>query len=45
VTTWKDNIKMNFKEIGWEGAYWVHVARERDKKQYFVNTVMNILVA
>jgi hypothetical protein len=28
---WEDNIKMNLKEIGWEGAYWIHLAQDRDQ--------------
>jgi hypothetical protein len=23
---WKDNIKMNLKEIGWEDVDWIHIA-------------------
>jgi hypothetical protein len=23
---WKDNIRMNHKEIGWEDVYWMHLA-------------------
>ena len=23
---WKYNIKMNFKQIGWDGVCWIHVA-------------------
>jgi hypothetical protein len=26
---WKDNIKMNFKPIGLEVLYWIHVARDK----------------
>jgi hypothetical protein len=24
-----DNIKMSFKEIGWEGAQWIHQLQDR----------------
>jgi hypothetical protein len=24
---WEDNIKMDIKEIGWEGVNWIHLAR------------------
>jgi hypothetical protein len=23
---WKDNIRINFKDIGWEGTDWIYVA-------------------
>jgi hypothetical protein len=44
VTAWKDNIKVGFKDIGWEGANWIHLAQDRDKRRGgdLVNTVMNI---
>jgi hypothetical protein len=31
-TTWKweDNIKMDFKEVGWEGVDWIDLAQDRD---------------
>ena len=27
---WEDNIKMNFKDIAWEGVNWVDLSRDRD---------------
>jgi hypothetical protein len=27
----EDNIRMNNKEIGWEGVDWIHLAQDRDK--------------
>jgi hypothetical protein len=38
----KINIRMNRREVGWEGAYWIHVALERDLWGAVVNTVMNL---
>jgi hypothetical protein len=26
---WKDNIRMDLKEIVWEGFDWIHLARDR----------------
>jgi hypothetical protein len=26
-----DNIRINLKEIEWEGVDWIHVAQERDQ--------------
>jgi hypothetical protein len=28
---WEDNIRMNLREIGWEGMHWIHLAEDRDK--------------
>jgi hypothetical protein len=41
---WEDNIKMDLKAIGWEGADWIYLARDRDQWWVLVNTVMNIWV-
>jgi hypothetical protein len=27
---WEDNIRMDLREIGWEGVDWMHLAQERD---------------
>jgi hypothetical protein len=37
-----DNIKIDFKEIGWEGVDWIYVAQDRDRWRALVNTAMNI---
>jgi hypothetical protein len=26
---WEDNIRMDLREIGWEGVHWMHMAHER----------------
>jgi hypothetical protein len=41
---WEDNIKMNLREIGFEGVNWIHLPQERDRWLALVNTVMNLLV-
>jgi hypothetical protein len=41
---WEDNIRMDFKEIGWEGVYWIHLTQDRDQWWTVVNTVMNLQV-
>jgi len=33
---------MDLKEIGWEGVDCIHLTRDRDKCQAFVNPVMNL---
>jgi hypothetical protein len=37
-------FKMNLREIGWEGVYWMLLAQDRDQWQAAVNTVMNLTV-
>jgi hypothetical protein len=27
---WEDNIRMNLREIGWEGVDWTHLAQDMD---------------
>jgi hypothetical protein len=39
-----DNIKMDLKEIGWDGVDWIDLAQDRDQLRAHVNTVMNLLV-
>jgi hypothetical protein len=41
---WEDGIKMDLKEIGWEGVEWIHLAWDRDSWQALVNAVMNLRV-
>jgi hypothetical protein len=39
-----DNIKMDVKEIRWDGMDWVELAQDRDHWKALVNTVMNLRV-
>jgi hypothetical protein len=39
---WVDNIKMNSRELGWDGMDWIDLAKDRDKWRARVNTVMNL---
>jgi hypothetical protein len=41
---WEDNIRMDLREIGWDGMYWIDVAQDRDQWRALVNTVMNLRV-
>jgi hypothetical protein len=41
---WEDNIKMNLREIGIDGANWIRLAQDRVRWRAFVNTVMNLRV-
>jgi hypothetical protein len=39
-----DNIKMDLKEVGWDGMDWINLAEDIDQYQAFVNTIINIRV-
>jgi hypothetical protein len=41
---WVDNIRMNLREIWWEGEDWMHLPQDRDWWQYLVNTAVNLCV-
>jgi hypothetical protein len=38
------NVKMDLQEVGWRGMDWIDLARNRDKWNAVVYTVMNIRV-
>jgi hypothetical protein len=35
------NIKVGFREIGWDGMDWIDLAQDRDHWRALVNMVMN----
>jgi hypothetical protein len=37
---WVDNIKMDLREVGWDGKDWI----DRDRWRAYVNAVMNLRV-
>jgi hypothetical protein len=39
---WEDNIKMDFREIGLNGADWIDQAQDKDQWMALVSTVMNL---
>jgi hypothetical protein len=41
---WEDNIKLDLREIGIDGANWIQLAQDRVQWWAFVNTVMNLQV-
>jgi hypothetical protein len=41
---WVNNIKMDLREIGWNGVDWIDMAQNRDQWRAFVNTVLNLRV-
>jgi hypothetical protein len=40
-----NNIKMELREIGWDGVVLIDMAQDRDQWGAFLNTVMNLRVA
>jgi hypothetical protein len=36
---WVENIKMDLREIGWNGMDWIDLAQDRDQWRAVVNTV------
>jgi len=41
---WENNIRMDLREIGWEGVDIIHLNQDRDQWQALVKTVMNFWV-
>jgi hypothetical protein len=41
---WEDNIKMDLREIGIDGANWTRLAQDRVQWRAFVNMVMNFRI-
>jgi hypothetical protein len=39
-----DNIKIDNREIRWDGMNWIDLAQDRDQWRALVNTVMNLRV-
>jgi hypothetical protein len=42
---WMNNIKMDLREIGWDGMDWIDLAQDRDQRRALVHTVMNLRVS
>jgi len=41
---WEDNINMDLREIGIDGANWILLVQDRVRWRIFVSTVMNLRV-
>jgi hypothetical protein len=39
-----DNIKMDLREIGWDGVDWSDMVQDRDQWRALVSTVLNFRV-
>jgi hypothetical protein len=42
---WVNNIKMDLREIRWDGMDWIDLAEDRDWWRTLVNTVMDLRVS
>jgi hypothetical protein len=42
---WQNNIKVDFRQIGWGGIDWIDLVPDRDQWRPLVNTVMNLWVS
>jgi hypothetical protein len=41
---WEDNIKMDFREIGWGAMDWIDLAQDREQWRATMNMVMNLWI-
>jgi hypothetical protein len=41
---WKDNVKIDIRDIEWDGMDWIDLVQDRDKWRALVNVVMNFRV-
>jgi hypothetical protein len=41
---WMNNIKMDLREIGWDGRNWIDLAQDRDQWRALVKAVINFRV-
>jgi hypothetical protein len=44
ICRWVDNVKIDFREIGWGGVDWIDMAQDRDQWRALVNTALNLQV-
>jgi hypothetical protein len=41
---WVDDIKMDLREIGWDGRDWLDLAQDREQWRTLVSAVINLRV-
>ncbi|KAJ4449201.1 hypothetical protein ANN_00598, partial [Periplaneta americana] len=41
---WEDNIKMDLREVGYDGKDWINLAQDRDQWRAYVRAAMNLRV-
>ncbi|KAJ4443670.1 hypothetical protein ANN_05345 [Periplaneta americana] len=39
---WEDNIKMDLREVGYDGRDWINLAQDRDRWRAYVRATMNL---
>ncbi|KAJ4432051.1 hypothetical protein ANN_20665 [Periplaneta americana] len=39
---WEDNIKMDLREVGYDGRDWINLAQDRDQWRAYVRAAMNL---
>jgi hypothetical protein len=44
IRRWMVNIKLDLRELGWDGIYWIELRQNRDEWRAAVNTVMDLRV-
>jgi hypothetical protein len=44
ICRWENNVKKNFKEMGWEGLDWIYLGQDMDNLWAFANAGANPLV-
>ncbi|KAJ4450642.1 hypothetical protein ANN_02071 [Periplaneta americana] len=42
--SWEDNIKMDLREVGYDGRDWINLAQDRDQWRAYVRAAMNLRV-
>jgi hypothetical protein len=38
----KDNVRLDLRELGWEGVDWIHLVQDRDQWWAVAETAMNL---
>jgi hypothetical protein len=41
---WVDNVKIDLREIGWDGVDWIGLSHDTDQWRVLMNMVMNLRV-
>jgi hypothetical protein len=41
---WVNNMKMDLREVGWDGMDWIDLVQNRDQLRTLLNTVINFQV-
>ncbi|KAJ4438661.1 hypothetical protein ANN_14608 [Periplaneta americana] len=41
---WEDNIKMDLREVGYDGRDWINLAQDRDQWRAYVRAAMNLRI-